>query len=321
MKKEIDLYLISGFLGAGKTTFLQKLLQALPNKKIGVIINEFGNLGIDGMLVEKEGIQLVEINNGSIFCACLKGGFVKTLIGFSKEDIDILLIENSGMADPSNMHLLLQEMEHMVSRSQADSDARPYRYRGAVCITDSVTFLRHVQVLAPVQNQIASSNFIVINKVDLVNQVTIEKIKGKIRELNPKAYLYETMFAQVPLGLLDEKLIDNGYVGETSNQPWNRPATYSLECGTKVSKPDLEQFVKKMQPMALRIKGIADTQEGWIQVDGVGDYLEIKPFKAGKRDVITHTKLVVIGNGPEEFEEKLEDTWKSTCKEACEIYE
>lgn len=53
MKKEIDLYLISGFLGAGKTTFLQKLLQALPDKKIGVIINEFGSLGIDGMLVEK----------------------------------------------------------------------------------------------------------------------------------------------------------------------------------------------------------------------------------------------------------------------------
>ncbi|WP_395014324.1 GTP-binding protein, partial [Robinsoniella peoriensis] len=159
------------------------------------------------------------------------------------------------------------------------------------------------------------------NKVDLVNQVNIEKIKEKIHELNPKAYLYETMFAQVPLGLLDEKLIDNGYVGETSNQPWNRPATYSLECGTQVNKTALEQFVKKMQPLALRIKGIADTQEGWIQVDSVGDYLDIKPFKAGKRAVITHTKLVVIGNGPEEFEERLEDTWKSTCMEACEIYE
>lgn len=313
MKKEIDLYLISGFLGAGKTTFLQKLLENMPDKKVGVIINEFGSLGIDGMLVERDGIQLVEINNGSIFCACLKGGFVKTLIGFSKEDIDVLLIENSGMADPSNMHLLLGEL--------GDKVERLYRYRGAVCIADGVTFLRHVKVLSPVQNQIASSNFIIINKSDLINQSTIKEVKEKITELNPNAFLYETIFSDVPFSILEENLIDNGYTGETSNQPWNRPVSYSLECEAAVSLKDMERFVREMQPLACRIKGLMKNDSEWIQIDSVGDYLDMKPFIPGKRDVIQHTKLVIIGNTPQDFQDLVEQRFHDICKAECEIYE
>lgn len=313
MNKEIDLYLISGFLGSGKTTFLQKMLKNMSGKKIGVIINEFGSIGIDGMLVEKDGIQLVEINNGSIFCACLKGGFVKTLIEFSKEDIDVLLIENSGMADPSNMHTLLGEL--------GDKTGRPYHYRGAVCIADSVTFMRHVQVLSPVQNQIASSNFIAVNKIDLVNQGAILAIRQRIEELNPQAKVYETIYSEVPFEILEKELMDNGYVGETSNQPWNRPASYSLESQGLVEASQITQFVKSMQPYALRVKGIVQTSEGWLQVDGVGDYCEVKIFQPGKRDTIKHTKLVLIGNSPEEFRDETITQWNHTCKTECKIYE
>lgn len=313
MKETIDLYLISGFLGAGKTTFLQRLLEDFQGKRVGVIVNEFGSVGIDGALIERNGIQMVEINNGSIFCSCLKGGFVKTLIGFSKEDIDVLMIENSGMADPSNMHRLLDGL--------GDKVGRPYAYRGAVCVLDAVTFLKYVQVLSPVQNQVATSNFIILNKIDLINQTTIQEIHAKVKDLNPEAFIYETMFSEVPLAVLEEHLMDNGYVGETSNHTYNRMATYSLECMEDVELAHCRKFIKKLMPRLLRMKGFVRTAEGWHQVDVVGDYVVIKESKLHKWDVIDHTKLVVIGSGPEEFKEEMRQLWEKYCKVPVKIYE
>lgn len=313
MNKTIDLYLISGFLGSGKTTFLQRLLEDFQGKKVGVIVNEFGGIGIDGTLLERNGIQLVEINNGSIFCSCLKGGFVKTLIGFSKEAIDVLLIENSGMADPSNIHHLLDEL--------GDRVGRPYYYRGAVCILNAVSFLKYVQVLAPVQNQVATSNFIVINKIDQVNQPTIEEIKQKVLELNPKAFLYETMYSDIPLDILEEKLVDNGYIGETSNQPYNRMTSYSIECEAEIPESAIQSFVREIQPQLLRMKGLVKIPGKWMKVDVVGDSITIQEFIIGKKDIIEHTKLVVIGNGPKEFKRELLAAWEKFCGVPIVIYE
>ena len=75
-KEEIQLVLVSGFMGAGKTTFLQYILNQQHHKKIGILVNEFGPVGIDGKILKGADAEIVEINNGSIFCACLKNNFV-----------------------------------------------------------------------------------------------------------------------------------------------------------------------------------------------------------------------------------------------------
>ena len=93
MEKNIQLYLVSGFLGSGKTTFLRQLLLQMQNVRVGVIVNEFGSIGIDGKVLQQGDTKMVEINNGSIFCACLKDGFVKTLVAFLEQPIDVLFIE------------------------------------------------------------------------------------------------------------------------------------------------------------------------------------------------------------------------------------
>ena len=72
MEKKINLYVLTGFLGSGKTTVLLRLLDVLKNNKVGVIQNEFGKLGIDGTILKRDNIEMMEINRGSIFCSCLK---------------------------------------------------------------------------------------------------------------------------------------------------------------------------------------------------------------------------------------------------------
>lgn len=124
----IDLYLVNGFLGSGKTTLLRGLIGAFEAQRLGVLVNEFGSIGIDGTLVHKNGIKLVEINDGSIFCACIKDGFVRTLKAFSQQPVDVLLIESSGMADPAGIHTILEGLAPYL--------ARQYHYQGSICLVD-----------------------------------------------------------------------------------------------------------------------------------------------------------------------------------------
>ena len=86
----IQIVLLSGFLGAGKTTLMQRLLSSYEDHKIGVIINEFGEINIDARLVNRDGIEMAELSNGSIFCACIKDKFVDGLVAMSKKDIEYL---------------------------------------------------------------------------------------------------------------------------------------------------------------------------------------------------------------------------------------
>lgn len=309
MKKKIELYLISGFLGAGKTTFLKKLLNSLEGKKVGVIVNEFGAVGIDGKTVERRGLTLKEINNGSIFCSCLKATFVKTLVAFDREDIDVLLIENSGFADPVGMHSLMKGLEKLLSRG--------YDYRGSVCVVDGTAFLDVVDVLAPVENQVLSSNFILVNKADLAEPDELEAVESKIRELNPDAVLFRTVQADIPLNLLDVELRDNGIEGDTTNCPASRPAAYTvLTRLAAYDKAPFEAFLREMASCALRVKGFVKTHEGIMHVDAVRGAVSVTPADQTEARVEPQRMaLVLIGYGAEPFKDELKAVWKKHLKD------
>ena len=107
----IKLVMLTGFLGSGKTTLLQKLIDEYADRKIGVLINEFGAVSVDSEIIDDKGVQMTELSNGSIFCACLKDQFVDALVKLSGRDLEYLFIEASGLADPANMVELLKGIE------------------------------------------------------------------------------------------------------------------------------------------------------------------------------------------------------------------
>ena len=98
-------YLITGFLGSGKTTLLNRIIKRFPkDKKLTLLVNEFGEVGVDGTLVAGDEIDMMEISKGSIFCVCVKTDFIKGLYELnSKVQPDVMLIESTGVANPSDL--------------------------------------------------------------------------------------------------------------------------------------------------------------------------------------------------------------------------
>ena len=127
------LYLITGFLGAGKTTFLKQFMKQFSSERMHIIVNEFGKEGIDGELLSELGIALDEINNGSIFCSCRLDKFENVLI----------IVEASGLSDPTNVKKILNQREKFPG----------LEYMGCVCLLDARQFPKVYETAVVVKNR------------------------------------------------------------------------------------------------------------------------------------------------------------------------
>jgi G3E family GTPase len=319
MKNKIDLYLISGFLGSGKTTFLKKMLERNSDKRVGVIVNEFGSVGIDGKVLHQEESKLIEINNGSIFCACLKGEFVKTLVAFLEQPIDVLFIEASGMADPSSMKNLLEQLTVLLDNK--DEINQEYEYKGSICLVDAVRFMEFCEVFQPTINQVKKSSLIVVNKVDEVSEEEVETLHKKLSELNKYAFLYDTTFGDIPIELIESKVTPEGVLEEeTTNTVKNRPKSYTLEMKDTYDLATMRKFSLALSEKTLRFKGFFKTTDGKIgHADCVGDYIKISEVTDENIAIDNVYEIVLIGKSSAEYDETIKELWQKFFKET-ELY-
>ncbi len=188
-KAAIAVYLISGFLGSGKTTFLNRILKQAPSdRKLMVLMNEFGDEGIDGVLIEDPELELMEISRGSIFCACAKGDFIKGLYRIATAiEPEILIIEATGAANPSD---LATDLKNPIFKGAFD-------LREKFCLIDGENFLEQYEVFTALEKQVVSTDRFIINKMDLSTPQTVRKIKEVILSHNTNAEFIETSYAKV----------------------------------------------------------------------------------------------------------------------------
>ncbi len=184
-------YLITGFLGAGKTTFLNRILEAFPkDQRLTLLVNEFGEIGVDGVLVEGDEIDVMEISKGSIFCVCVKTDFIKGLYELnSKVQPDVLLIESTGVANPSD---LKKDLKLPIFNDR-------FQFMEQFCVIDAVHFLDAYRVYASLEKQVASSSVFIINKTDLASPEAIAETKEVIGRFHPTPLFYDTTYAEIPL--------------------------------------------------------------------------------------------------------------------------
>ncbi len=279
----IKLLLIAGFLGAGKTTLLKKLLEDFADKRVGVIVNDFGKVNIDARLVEKDGIQMAELSNGSIFCACIKENFLASLVEMSSRELDYVFIEASGLADPANMLQILQTIDPLVDQ--------PYDYLGSLCIIDAEHFLGLYELLPALDHQVRYSSVAIINKLDLVDETKLEKIRAKIVAVNPHISILQTSYCAIDIHGIVEKMTNLvEEAGESSNTPETKPKTFTLAAHGLIAEAELNSFLLELAPAAYRIKGFVRSQKAVLEVSAVGEHISIAPW----HDANEQTELVVI---------------------------
>lgn len=289
MRTKTRLYLLTGFLGAGKTTFLTNVLNDLSGSKVAVIMNEFGKVGIDGTIIQKDGMELVEINRGSIFCSCLQLNFVSALTEIADKKMEYVFVESSGLADPSNIGEFLEAVETV--------KGKVYDYSGAICLVDGVNFLEQVEDIETVERQLKFCHLVIISKVDLIDEDKLRDIKSKIREINDKADIVQSINGKVDYNFLERNLIENQWVEseDTTNTPENKPKTLTLTYDEEVTKEQLSNFLDIIKKDSYRIKGFFKLEDGWNQVDVVNKLIDYKPTDKGENS----SELVIISKiGP-----------------------
>ncbi|WP_024469693.1 CobW family GTP-binding protein [Treponema pedis] len=265
------LYVLTGFLGAGKTTFLLHLLDKLADKKIGVIQNEFGKLGIDGELINRNGIEMKEINRGSIFCSCLKLSFVQALAEMSRLDLEYVFVESSGLADPSNIEEILAAVTAIAGEA--------YELKGVICLIDGVNFLHQLSDVETVDRQLAHCHIAVVNKIDLIDNSQLTKVMEAVKKVNPICKIAVCKNGNLDLAFLEENLTALQWAAceDSSNTVDNKPKTISLESSALLSKEILTKFLNAVLPDCYRIKGFFRLNEGWHQIDVVEKLIDFKP--------------------------------------------
>lgn len=299
MKEKINLYLLTGFLGSGKTTFLTNALKDLSTEKVGVIMNEFGKIGIDGTSIAKDGMELVEINRGSIFCSCLKLSFVSAMMEMVDRSIKYLFVESSGLADPSNIGEILDAIESV--------KGDVYDYKGAICIVDGLHFLEQIKDLETVEKQLKHCHLVVISKIDLIDNETLEEIKTKIREINNNVTIQEAYFGKFDYDFINEDLMKNQWVEseDTTNTPENKPKTIGLTFTGEVKKEELTIFLQTVCTDCYRIKGFFKLEDGWNQVDVVNNKIDYKISSTKEKE----STLVFISKIGPNVIRKVSNSW------------
>lgn len=261
----MKIILLTGFLGAGKTTLLSRLLTSDVRGKVGVLVNEFGEVGIDGRLIRHADAQMIELNKGSIFCACLKSKFFDAMALMEDQSIDWLFVEASGLADPSTMETAIEFLKER---------GRSVEYYGAVCLVDAVHFSEQVVALPVLERQVWYSDLILLNKTDLQTVNQLAHIEEQLQEIQPANQVLRTQYCNVEIGTLLGSLEHRRKIAKPSlNTRDSRMVTVTIREQKGCSLSIWKQFVERIAENSYRLKGFIRAEEGGYYVSGVGSQL------------------------------------------------
>jgi len=286
----IPVHLISGFLGSGKTTLLQNLLDYCLTQRLkpAVMMNEYGEVSIDGELLRGQGFTIREMTNGCI-CCTIGGTLGLALQEVAARKPDVIFIEATGLADPIEL----------VDQATKEEVLPLVRLTTLVAVLDPVNFQYLAEAMhSGIRQQTELADFVLINKSDLATPAVLDNVASQVRTINPRAEIFYTQHGRMPYARL------LGHRGELSRPVAHaHPAvvhdhfhTFTFLCQHPFVRERFEQCVRALPPTVWRAKGFVrftDSSEQWmfqfVNGDFAIEWIDLLPEPPDH--------LVIIGKG------------------------
>ncbi len=339
---QIPVTVLTGYLGAGKTTLLNRILSENHGKRYAVVVNEFGEIGIDNDLIVESDEEIYEMNNGCV-CCTVRGDLIRVVEGLMKRPggFDGILVETTGLANPAPVAQTFFMDDDVKARAKLDA---------VITVADAKHLLQRLEDAPEAEEQIGFADVILLNKTDLVTPAELAEVESRIRSINSHAIVYRTERCAIPLDRvldrgafdLDRILsLDPDFLDSDSHEHDhhdhehhdhdhddhdhghdhhhhhhdNAVSSVSLRGGAldpELIFPWISRITQEFGPDILRLKGILalkDDPERYV-VQGVHMIIEGDHQRAWRDGETRDSRLVFIGR-------KLDETMLKTGFEAC----
>ncbi|OBZ95264.1 cobalamin biosynthesis protein CobW [Pararhizobium polonicum] len=189
--KPIPVTVLTGYLGAGKTTLLNRILTEAHGKKYAVIVNEFGEIGIDNDLIVESDEEIYEMNNGCV-CCTVRGDLIRVVEGLMRRPgrFDAIIVETTGLADPVPVAQTFFMDDDVRAKTELDA---------VIALVDAKHLPLRLKDSREAEDQIAFADVVLLNKTDLVTPEELAKIEATVRAINPSARIHRTERSNIDL--------------------------------------------------------------------------------------------------------------------------
>jgi len=280
---------VGGFLGAGKTSLLNRLLQETGGRRLGLIVNDFGDINIDEQLIVARDETMISLANGCICCS-IGNDFLRALVALvtRPDPPDQIVIEASGVANPVRI----------ASIARAD---RSLHLQGVTVLVDAVNFCQQLGDLLlkdTLEGQVRAADLVILTKVDIASDEEVVKVRDAVRNISPDVRMIASPVEALPVDLVfdlgDAPLTSDAPLAEPHHPFWSGTFASDLPCDVDI----LRQILGDLPPNLLRLKGVVSDSEGHgFAVQWVAGRLVIDPHALA--DPSARSALVYIGVGEE----------------------
>jgi G3E family GTPase len=301
--KQTPVTVLTGYLGSGKTTLLNRILSETHGKHYAVIVNEFGEVGIDNDLVVNADEEIFEMNNGCI-CCTVRGDLIRILAGLMRRSrtFDGILVETTGLADPAPVAQTFFVDDEVRRRTKLDA---------IVTVADAKHLLSEIDRAPEAQEQLAFADVVLLNKTDLVSARELANVEARIAGINPYALVHRTQRCNLDLDKVlgrdafnldrvlefEPEFLNEAHEHEHDDQIASLSLTTNRPMNPERFVPWIQDVTQRFGMDILRMKGIIAMQDDdqRFVIQGVHMLIEGDHQRPWKPSEKRESRLVFIG--------------------------